>query len=142
MDSARLCFAHEILDYGCGKQRLKILLEPHGFLVRGYDPAIPGLDQPPQPCDYVACIDVLEHIEPELLIPVLKDLHRVTLKDGFFSLATTLSQRSLPDGTNTHRIVQPIEWWVERLGEFFELSDAKKSEHGHYAMTVKRRPVV
>lgn len=129
----------QILDYGCGKQHLKRLLEPRGFVVKGYDPAMPGVSAKPEPCDYVVCVDVLEHVEPECFISVLKDLHRVTKERGWFSFATGPSKRTLPDGSNTHRIVKDVDWWVDRLGEFFELGPVTMREAGHYSVAVKRR---
>ena len=69
--------AHEMLDYGAGKGRLGITLKEHlkrPLSIRHYDPAIPAWSARPEPCDFVACIDVLEHIEPPLLDHVLDDL--------------------------------------------------------------------
>ena len=63
---ARRFRAQSILDYGCGKQDLWSALNSE-FDVRNFDPAISGLDGRPQPADFVACIDVLEHLEPEYL---------------------------------------------------------------------------
>lgn len=62
--------ATEFLDYGAGKGRLgealkTILKRP--LKVHHYDPAVPQWAAPPAPCKFVACIDVLEHIEPDLL---------------------------------------------------------------------------
>src|SRR5690606_1798114 len=74
--------ATELLDYGAGKGRLGMALKERlnrPLTVHHYDPAIPEWSAPPQPCAFVACIDVLEHIEPELLDHVLDDLRRVTL---------------------------------------------------------------
>jgi len=42
----------------------------------------------PSPASFVACIDVLEHIEPELLDNVLDDLRRVTAQIGVFTVHT------------------------------------------------------
>ena len=50
---------------------------------RPYDPAFPEYGEP-RGADLVCCIDVLEHIEPDLLDNVLDDLARITLKHGFF----------------------------------------------------------
>lgn len=107
----------DILDYGCGKQCLTAgLPELH---VRGYDPAIPGLDTAPEPADLVVCTDVLEHVEPELVDNVLDDLARVTRMLGFFTVATQPALKVLADGRNAHLTQQPIEWWLERLEKRF-----------------------
>src|SRR5436190_3801658 len=73
--------ATELLDYGAGKGRLALTLDDlmdEPITVHHYDPAIPEWSQTPTPCDFVTCIDVLEHIEPALLDNVLDDLKRVT----------------------------------------------------------------
>ena len=56
--------------------------------IHHYDPAIPEWAAPPVPCRFVACIDVLEHIEPHLLENVLDDLKRVTEGVGVFTVHT------------------------------------------------------
>lgn len=109
------------LDYGCGKQSLKAALEPFGYTVTGYDPAIPGLDQPPEPHLFVVCTDVLEHVEPECLDAVLADLHRVTRKGCFMVIATRPAGRTMVDGSNPHRIVKPSGWWLDKLRERFAI---------------------
>ncbi len=50
-----------------------------------YEPAMPKWSASPQPCRFVACLDVLEHPEPALLGTVLDDLMRVTAQVGVFS---------------------------------------------------------
>ena len=80
--------AHEVLDYGAGKGRLGVALRQHlqqELKIHHYDPAIPEWSAPPAPCSFVACIDVLEHIEPDLLEDVLDDQERVTARVGIFS---------------------------------------------------------
>ena len=133
----------EILDYGCGKRMVKKHLEPVGFTIHEYDPAIVGLETPPEPCRYVVCVDVLEHIEPECFIAVLKDLKRVTLEMLFVTFATKPALKNLPDGTNPHKIVNPVEWWQDTLGEFFELAPILHARDGHYYVcaTPRKGPV-
>lgn len=126
----------EFLDYGCGKQMLKEALERFGYKVTGYDPAFPELASPPEPHDIVVCTDVLEHIEPELLDNVLKDLHRVTRVVGFFVIATRHSINKMVDGSDPHRIVQPSSWWLEKLEPYFKVSPVKEDEK-YWAIMVK-----
>ena len=69
----------QALDYGAaslGKTLEEIFKRP--LKIHHYDPAMPEWSEPPAPCNFVACIDVLEHIEPDLLDNVLDDLKRVT----------------------------------------------------------------
>ena len=70
---------------------------------RHYEPSRPDWAATPQAAERVACIDVLEHIEPDLLDNVLDDLQRVTKRWGIFTVHTGLAKRILPDGRNAHR---------------------------------------
>lgn len=105
-----------MLDYGCGKGLLKKAL---GEVVVEYDPAIEGKDAIPAPAGMVCCIDVLEHIEPELLDNVLADLRRCTVKVGFFTISMRPAKRILPDGRNAHLIQESYTWWLAKLTPLF-----------------------
>ena len=105
-----------ILDYGCGKCTLAQSLGP-AYRVTNYDPAIPEYAQEPQPHDIVICGDVMEHVEPECVDSVLKDIRRLTKQKALFVIALAPSGKTLPDGRNTHISINPPEWWRERLKE-------------------------
>jgi hypothetical protein len=113
--------AESVLDYGAGKGHLGEYLFLHGF--KGeyipYDPAMPYWSDSPGPSDFVVCLDVLEHIEPEYLENVLIDLQRVIRKYGLFSIHLRPAKKTLPDGRNAHLIIQPTEWWRERINRHF-----------------------
>lgn len=102
-----------ILDYGCGEQALAKALAP--TRVQGYDPGIPGREALPKPCDLVVCTDVLEHVEPERLDAVLDHIHRLAGKAAFLVIATRRAKAILPDGRNAHLIVQPGDWWLQKI---------------------------
>lgn len=119
--------ASSVLDYGCGKGTLAKSLP---FPIWEYDPAIPGKDSPPRAADLVVCTDVLEHIEPEKLDAVLNDLRGLTLKVAYLAIATVPAEKTLPDGRNTHLIVQDQEWWTERVGRFFEIHKTILAQEG------------
>ncbi len=114
----------EVLDYGAGKGRLGMrlgeLLKPPPAM-HHYDPAIPKWAAAPEPCEFVACIDVLEHIEPNLLDNVLDDLERVTREVGFFTVHTGAAAKVLDDGRNAHLIQKPYDWWLPKLMARFDL---------------------
>lgn len=110
-------------DYGAGKMRLHSTLSQQG--VEGYeylpfDPAFPEYGEP-QPADLVCCIDVLEHVEPELLGHVLDELQRITRNLGFFSIHLAPAQKILPDGRNAHLIQETVSWWLLQLAPRFEV---------------------
>lgn len=120
-----------ILDYGCGKAVLSEKLGP-AYRVTNYDPCIEGLDTPPEPHDVVMCTDVMEHVEPDCVMPVLKDIRRLTLKVAFFVISTQPAQKVLADGRNAHISLHPVSWWVERLKEAgFEIVELIDDEEGH-----------
>jgi len=123
-DLARQVKPRRLLDYGAGKGRLggelKKLLEFPIELVQ-YDPAVAEFASPPPPCDLVACIDVLEHIEPDCLDAVLDDLRRVTSRVGIYTIATGPALKTLADGRNAHLIQQGPEWWMPKLFQRFRV---------------------
>ena len=130
-----------ILDYGCGKQTLKQAIEldqNNSLKINGYDPAITELSATPEPHDMVVCGDVLEHIEPDCLDSVLKDLWRVTRKIGMFIVATRPAKKILADGRNAHLIQQPLSWWKEKLNEHFIVLDSQDFG-GEFMVVVKPR---
>ncbi len=110
--------AETVLDYGCGRGKLKAGL---GDIVREYDPAIPGKDAEPKGADIVVCTDVLEHIEPDKLDNVLAHLRGLTGKLLFFNIATRPAGKFLADGRNAHLIIEPGSWWRARLVKHFHI---------------------
>lgn len=125
--------ANEVLDYGAGKGRLGIALREHvkrPLVIHHYDPAIPQWSMPPAPCQFVACIDVLEHIEPHLLENVLDDLERVTASFGVFTVHTQPAFKVLPDGRNAHLTQQPASWWLPKFFQRFELMTFNRMPNG------------
>lgn len=137
--------ARELLDYGAGKGRLGTTLKAHihhPLNIHHYDPAIPAWSKPPEPCVLVACIDVLEHIEPALLDNVLDDLERVTAGVGFFTVHTGPAVKHLPDGRNAHLIQRPASWWLPKFLERFELVNFNRVEMGFIVVVECKRPKV
>jgi hypothetical protein len=135
--------ADELLDYGAGKGRLGVALQAQlrrPLRIHHYDPAIPEWSAAPQPCRLVACIDVLEHIEPALLDNVLDDLQRVTAGIGIFTVHTGPAQKLLPDGRNAHLIQQPPEWWLSRLKARFDVVAVNPMPQGFSVVVGRHRP--
>jgi len=121
----------ELLDYGAGKGRLAQSLKVnHNVRVQLYDPAVPEWSSTPQPNEMVCCIDVLEHIEPELLDNVLDELKRVTKRLGYFTVHTGPAVKVLPDGRNAHLIQEPPKWWLPKFLDRFDLISFSKIPSG------------
>jgi hypothetical protein len=124
--------AKTLLDYGCGSMcnLAKVIEADHDVEYIGYDPAVEQFSAPPVPADLVCCIDVLEHIEPELLNNVLSELRRCVTGFGFFTVHTGPAQKTLSDGRNAHLIQRDAGWWVPKLLKTFELRLFKAMPNG------------
>lgn len=122
---------NSMLDYGCGSMRnlLKVLQIERDCSYLGYDPAIPEFSVK-EPCDLVTCIDVLEHIEPELLDNVLDDLLMLTGRYGFFTIHTGPAKKVLSDGRNAHLIQKPASWWLPKIMQRFDLQSFQANKQG------------
>ena len=127
----------ELLDYGAGKLRLRDSIKSK-VNYTAYEPSNPDYSESPEPTEFVTCIDVLEHIEPELLDNVLNDLKRVTLKYGLFTIHTGAAVKTLPDGRNAHLIQQPYTWWQPKIKERFEMVREVAMDNG-YIVFVKHK---
>jgi hypothetical protein len=122
-DVIRQTGARSVSDYGAGKKNLLKGLGEAGIgdiQYLPYDPAFPEYGAP-QPADLVCCIDVLEHIEPELVDNVLAELARITTALGFFSIHMGPAGKVLPNGRNAHLIQKPSSWWLPKLTQHFEI---------------------
>ncbi len=125
----------ELLDYGAGKLGLaKALNEQrlvrHPFRYIPYEPANEKYSGEPDPCEFVVCNDVLEHIEPDCLEDVLDDLRRVTTWLAFISIHCGPAVKKLPDGRNAHLIQEPPEWWLPKLMQRFDVQMVQRNEQG------------
>lgn len=125
--------AKTFLDYGAGQQLLsRGLVSTYPVLfdqMQDYDPAIKEISGDPLPADLVACTDVLEHIEPQYLDNVLRDIFDLTQKAAYLEIATRPANKKLPDGRNAHLIIQYGDWWQEKLSAFDWNLDIEKITH-------------
>lgn len=118
-----------VLDYGCGKGTLKpaILAIAPDLKVYEYDPAVPGKEHlPDHAVDLVAAMDVMEHIEPEMLPAVLESMVALRPKVVILKIALTPAQKTLPDGRNAHILLQPASWWREQLSQYLQVRNAQE----------------
>lgn len=114
-----------VLDYGCGSMQnlLHVLRPDHEIRYQGYDPGVEQFADEPESADLVVCIDVLEHIEPDLLENVLDHLRDLSPKWSFMTVHTGPARKTLSDGRNAHLIQQPPVWW---LPKFFARWDVRQ----------------
>jgi hypothetical protein len=110
---------NSLLDYGSGqgllarwfaRDMLKIQLQE-------YEPGIPHLADPPRPAELVACVDVMEHVEPDCVIAVLDHIQQLAQRMVYFHISLRPAARILNDGRNAHLTVKPMSWWIALLTE-------------------------
>jgi hypothetical protein len=128
--------AHTILDYGCGKAYLQKEL---GSVVTNYDPAIKEFSNGPAPADLVVCASTLEHIEPEYLGNVLDHIQSLSLKGVLLTIATVTSRHVLSDGRNAHLIIEPMEWWLPKLIERWDIMGGEIEDLGFWFYGWKKK---
>jgi len=112
-----------VSDYGAGKKNLFKGLQQLGITPTDYfpyDPAFPEYGHP-EPADLVCCIDVLEHIEPDLIDNVISELALITRNLGFFSVHMGPAAKFLADGKNAHLIQKPTSWWLPKFCMYFDI---------------------
>lgn len=115
-----------ILDYGCGQGTLlqqlgKIKWEGLNRIdFHEYDPCVISKNLFPVPSDLVLCLDVLEHVEEEFVDRVI--LHLWALAKKFLLITVSLCEADavLPDGCNAHLVVQPKDWWDEKMRQLLK----------------------
>ena len=114
-----------VLDYGSGnsdfKKTVKNLYPDYDFKIVEYEPSVPELNIDPEVCDMTICVDVLEHVEPDKIDNVLSHIKEKTNKLCFLSICVVESHSQFDDGTNLHILVKPVEWWIEKLKEKFDI---------------------
>lgn len=124
----------KILDYGCGKSTLEL---PSRTIYR-YDPGIPGIDFIPEhKFNWVICIDVMEHVEPEYVDTVLDNIVSLA-PNAFFDINTRVAKHILPDGSNAHLTVQPSTWWETKLKERYSEIQTIKTDIDYVCFARKK----
>ena len=123
IDAARSGCKPDWLDYGCGEETLHnavVRLDRRvgkGCEYQGYDPGVRGKDVLPSPAHLVTCTDALEHVEPGKLDAVLAHINELTGVQAFLVIALNPANKTLPNGSNTHLILESPEWWMQRVAK-------------------------
>jgi hypothetical protein len=106
-----------VLDFGCGQGNMIVrLMEIFPNLkIQGYDPGVERYALlPTTPVDLIYSADVLEHIEPDHLVEVLKNLWNLG-QYQYHNIACHPAKKKLPDGRNCHLIIEEPDWWIEKI---------------------------
>ena len=109
-----------IMDYGCGKATLGAKLP---FPIWEYDPAIPGKEGVPRPADLVVALNVVEHVEPEMLDNVLGDLVRCS-KVCVFAVIEAVKSK---------------DWWNEKLNKYFKVATIQQAGNEIHCLLEPRK---
>lgn len=131
-----------LLDYGCGSQMaLGNNIKPKGALTyQAYDPGVEELASDPIPAQMVTCIDVLEHIEPDLLDNVLDHIASLTELVAFLTVHTGPAKKVLADGRNAHLIQEPMEWWLPQIWTRFDVRTVQKMSDKAFYVIAHAKP--
>lgn len=120
-----------LVDFGCGTGRATAILYDEGFEVTGVDIANNCVDtnipfvqaclwEIPFQARWAYCCDVLEHIPPEHVDAVLKNMDtencylHIHLKEDKFGKQV---------GEKLHLTIQPHEWWLEKVSQYWNITD-------------------
>lgn len=114
-----------LLDYGSGFGRLGHWFAKNAGHIdlREYEPGIPKRAGAPQAAQMVACIDVMEHVEPDCVEAVLDHIQSLAQHRVYFNISLRLAGRKLSDGRNAHLTIQPLEWWCDHLKKRWKQKD-------------------
>lgn len=128
-----------ILDYGSGSGSFGAYLSVNHpeYTVFEYEPAKADKASPPNPCEFVICVDVLEHVEPDCVDAVLDDLKRVVLHTGLFTVCMVPAGKILSDGRNAHLTIQPADWWLEKIRQRFTIELSSHDNKGLFVIVRK-----
>jgi hypothetical protein len=120
--------AKEVLDYGCGSSSFKNNIPKDApYKVYEYDPGIEGKEGVQTPKDFLICIDVLEHVEPNLIDNVIKQIADSIKIQGYLTIAMYPAMRILQDGRNAHLIIEDMPWWVNKLSQYLSILSITKT---------------
>ena len=136
----------EILDYGAGWGGVKAKMAETrpDIIVHEFEPARDDVCAPAEPCEFVVCTDVFEHVEPDCLDAFFLDLQRVVQDVAFFTVSMVPAQRILTDGRNAHLIQKPFGWWLAKVSEYFDIRFARhvsSRSSGAIIVVEKKAPI-
>lgn len=124
-----------VIDFGCARNDLVRDLRRLGIDGLGVDFAFPEADVPDPMhktrllsgvADVVTSFDALEHLLPEDVNAALAEMRRVARRRGHFILSVcTRPSRHTVAGANLHPTVQPLAWWLDRIGRVGVVNNAR-----------------
>ena len=131
-----------VLDFGAGQGTLKHFIEYRApqIKVSEYDPGVVGKDvKPAGTFDAVISSDVLEHVEPAMLLKTIAWLaskaNRMMIHDIACYPTGSVFKDGPYKGQDHHLIIRKPAWW---RGEFAVLSNFEEAEYQHREFKTSR----
>lgn len=150
-----------LVDLGCGTGRAAQILADEGYNVWGVDIANNAIEKPRgsfgyQPAalhefnffskvraDAGYCVDVMEHIPEELVMPTLENIAEQVAGSVYFRIAMFGDEWGKAQGYgDLHPTVKDVEWWVSRMCRVWQPGHAvcwwveDDSHHGNLVLVV------
>lgn len=147
----RVKVGDSILDFGCGTGAASLLFFEKGLDVTLVDIAnnclspiardlvqnktakfkfieasLWDLPQDLNPCDWIYCIDVLEHLPEPKLMEALQSMAKKTKKGG--ALQVFLEDETMGEsiGEKLHLSIYPLNWWIEKISSFWKIEHVQE----------------
>lgn len=117
-----------VWDYGCGINHILITHVVKNFPnvnITGYDPVFKKNTKRFQnyitddSVDMIISTDCLEHLWEDELDICFGYWKKKNPKYIFVTTCNRLAHKNLPDGTNAHKIIKPVEWWIKTIQTHF-----------------------
>ncbi len=117
-----------VVDFGCGDNSFIKSISNSNISGVGVDFVNPKADLiepmhkvslPDGYADVVTSFDALEHLLPEEVDEVLKEMFRISKPCGIFIYSISHRPSSITSlGKNLHPTVEPMEWWMDKLKQY------------------------
>jgi len=129
-----------VIDLGCGTGRAGVELAQNGLRVTLLDLCMEALDPGvllripfieaslwdiPRwigAFDWIYCVDVLEHIPPEIIGTVLDQMAVLTKSGGFLQIACFRDGCGRMIGEDLHLTLNSPDWWRKKIAERWEIT--------------------
>ena len=135
---------HVVIDFGCGSGRAASKIQTiTGATVVGLDIATNCLDpdikieliecciwETVPKGDVGYCTDVMEHIPPEHIDAVLKNIHDNIDGETFFQICTQPAGFGKDQDLVLHMTVRGASWWKRKLEEYFKVREWSEGNTG------------
>lgn len=90
--------------------------------------------------DFVACLDMMEHLPEEAVRPTLKEIYRVGNDQYLIVVCIREATNKFYDGTEPHICIKDHDWWDERIIEAgFKIHKSAPSEDRSHIFVIAQK---